>query len=92
MKTASILALSLLAFTTAAQATERQDANARACRHYLDTGAQPAGEVKCDLSRDKPEGSLLMLGGSTPVHVYRVQHGHTLRYAGESDGAPKTDK
>jgi hypothetical protein len=74
-------------------ATQAHDdvANKEACKHYLETGAQPPGGVKCDLNRDKPAGSLLPLGGANPVHVYREQGDHQVRYVGDQTQPTKPD-
>jgi hypothetical protein len=86
-----LLPLVLIALSSAALAHESDPANKDACKHLLDTGAQPAGDVKCDLNRDKPSGSLLPLGGSNPVHVYREQGAHQARYVGDQTAPSKPD-
>jgi hypothetical protein len=85
-----VVVLVLLALSGTAQAHENA-ANKDACKHLLNTGAQPAGDVKCDLNRDKPTGSLLPLGGSNPVHVYREQGAHQARYVGDQTAPSKPD-
>jgi hypothetical protein len=84
-----LFVLALLGFATPALAHD-DPANKEACKHYLDTGAQP-GDVKCDLNRDKPSGSLLSLGRANAVHVYREQGNHQLRYVGDQTALTKPD-
>ncbi|HEY1711030.1 MAG TPA: hypothetical protein VGG10_22385 [Rhizomicrobium sp.] len=82
MRRRSFAFLVLLCLPGDAQAHE-DPANKVACKHLLDTGAQQKGDVKCDLNRDKPSGSLLPLGGANAVHVYREQGDHQPRYVGD---------